>query len=193
MDMKGRHDLMKTRKLLEVAILSAIAFASFMLIADVAGAQQKFPISTTTDGVESRYVQQHVIDVGDVAGHQVRILEVHRTHTKKQIVLDGVKVVEEWDRGFSDYTNGVGPAHGYGIWVLEDGNKVFIQWHGTAYSTTTPTGSRRGTFNGATRIVGGTGKFANIRGVLSDSVEFDTDPQNGYSRGANKGEYWFEK
>lgn len=159
----------------------------------IAWSQQKFPISTTSEGVMSNYVQQHIIDVGDVAGHQVRILEVHRVHTLKQIELDGVKVLEEWDRGFSDYTNGVGPAHGYGIWVLEDGSKVFLEWHGTAYSAPTATGSKRGTFNGATRIVGGTGKFAKIRGMMTDAVEFDTDAQKGYSRASNKGEYWFEE
>lgn len=170
-------------------------FLLFALItfASLSEAQQKFPINTSSEGVNSRYVQQHIIDVGDVSGHQVRILEVHRVHTAKQIVLNGVKVVEEWDRGFSDYTNGVGPANGYGIWMLEDGSKVFLEWHGTAYSATTATGSKRGTFNGATKIVGGTGKFSKIRGVVSDSVEFDTDPQNGYSRASNKGEYWFEQ
>ncbi|HUF22473.1 MAG TPA: hypothetical protein VMP00_17185, partial [Burkholderiales bacterium] len=154
-------------------------------------AQQKHPINTTGEGVQSRYTQQHVIDVGDVPGHQVRILEVHRIHTAKQIVFAGVKVVEEWGRGFSDYTNGIGPAHGYGIWILEDGNKVFFEWSGIADSRTTATGSRRGTFNSASKIVGGTGRFTKIRGMLSDVVEFDTDPQHGYSRSSSKGEYWF--
>lgn len=154
-------------------------------------AQQKFPINTTSEGVQSRYVQQHVIDVGDVPGHQIRILEVHRVLPKNQFALNGVNVVEEWDRGFSDYVSGVGPARGYGIWMLEDGNKVFLEWHGTAYSSLTATGSRRGTFTGTTKIVGGTGAFSKIRGMVSNAVEFDTDPQKGYSRSANKGEYWF--
>jgi hypothetical protein len=183
---------MSARRLLKVFQLSAVAFVAALLVVDVAWAQQKFQINTTSEGVKSRYVQQHVIDVGDVSGHQVRILEVHRVHSMKQIVLDGVKVTEEWDRGFSDYTNGVGPARGYGIWVLEDGNKVFLEWNGTAHSEATATGSKRGTFNGTTKIVGGTGKFTKIRGMLTDAVEFDTDPDKGYSRASNKGEYWFQ-
>ncbi len=174
-------------------LLGLPVLAVMLCIAASASAQQKFPINSTGDGVKSSYVQQHIIDVGDVAGHQVRILEVHRVHSMKQIVLGGVKVVEEWDRGFSDYTNGVGPARGYGVWVLEDGSKVFLEWSGTAYSEATATGSKRGTFHGATKIVGGTGKFAKIRGTMTDAVEFDTDPQNGYSRASNKGEYWFEE
>ena len=172
--------------------LFAVAVLSVLVAAQSAWAQQKFPINTTSEGVKSNYVQQHVIDVGDVTGHQVRILEVHRVHTLKQIELDGIKVAEEYDRGFSDYTNGVGPAHGYGVWFLEDGSKVFLEWHGTAYSEPTANGSRRGTFNGATKIVGGTGKFAKIRGTMTDAVEFDTDAKNGYSRATNKGAYWFE-
>jgi hypothetical protein len=184
---------MRAREFLKAFRLAAFAFVPVLMATQVAWAQQKFPISSTGDGIESRYVQQHVIDVGDVKGHQVRILEVQRVHSKKQIVLDGVEVVEEWDRGFSDYTNGVGPARGYGIWVLNDGNKVFLEWNGTAHSEATATGSKRGTFNGATKIVGGTGKFAKIRGVMTDAVEFDTDPKNGYSRASNRGEYWFDE
>ncbi|HKB82348.1 MAG TPA: hypothetical protein VKD04_03965 [Burkholderiales bacterium] len=172
---------------------TAVMIVAALLVVNVAWAQQKFPINTTSEGVKSNYVQQHVIDVGDVTGHQVRILEVHRVHSMKQIVLDGVKVVEEWDRGFSDYTNGVGPARGYAIWVLEDGNKVFLEWNGTAYSEVTATGSKRGTFHGTQKIVGGTGKFAKIRGMTTDAVEFDTVASNGYSRASNRGEYWFEQ
>jgi hypothetical protein len=167
---------MNSRGILHSSFAAAVVWA--LTLPGTAWSQQKFPISTTSEGVKSSYVQQHVIDVGDVAGHQVRILEVHRVHTIKQIELDGVKVAEEWDRGFSDYTNGVGPARGYGIWLLEDGNKVFLEWNGTAYSEATATGSKRGTFNGATKIVGGTGKFAKIQ---------------GFSRASNKGEYWFEE
>ena len=77
--------------------------------------------------------------------------------------------------------------------IADVGNKVFLEWNGTAYSEPTATGSKRGTFNGATKIVGGTGKFAKIRGVLTDAVEFDTDTQKGYSRAAHRGEYWFEE
>lgn len=184
---------MSAEKFLKAFHLTAVAIVATLTAADFALAQQKFPINTTSEGVKSSYVQQHIIDVGDVAGHQVRILEVHRVHSMKQIEVGGVKVVEEWDRGFSDYTNGVGPARGYGIWVLEDGNKVYLEWNGTAHSEATATGSKRGTFNGSTKIAGGTGKFSKIRGMLTDAVEFDTDPQKGYSRASNRGEYWFEE
>jgi hypothetical protein len=28
---------------------------------------------------------------------------------------------------------------------------------------------------------------------MTDAVEFDTDPQKGFRRESNKGEYWFEE
>jgi len=105
----------------------------------------------------------------------------------------GTKVVETWSRGSSDYVNGIGPAQGYETWALEDGSKIFLEWRGTSYSEATSTGSRRGTFHGTVRFVGGTGKFATIRGVITSDTEFDTDPKTGYNRPASRGEYWFEK
>ena len=155
--------------------------------------QEKHRYDQSGPPQSSRYVQQHVIDVGDVPGHQIRILEIQRTHTSDHPVVMGTKVVESWVRGFSDYVNGVGPATGYGVWLLEDGNKIFTQYIGTSYTEATSTGSRRGTYHGTTRLVGGTGRFAAIRGVLTDTVEFDTDPKSGYNRPVSQGEYWFEK
>ncbi len=84
-------------------------------------------------------------------------------------------------------------TQGYGVWVLEDGNKIYTEWRGTSNSETTSTGSRRGTFNGTNLFIGGTGKFATIRGVVTDVVKFDTDPDNGFNDGTERGEYWFEQ
>jgi hypothetical protein len=153
--------------------------------------QQKQRIEMSGEGVKSRYVQQHIIDVGDVPGHQLRVLEVHRVHAMPNVTIAGVKLLEEWHRGTSDYTNGRGAAHGYGTWVMEDGSKIFVEWTGNAESEPTASGARKGSFHGTTRIVGGTGKFATLRGHLSDAVEFDTDPKAGYSRNASRGECWF--
>lgn len=175
--------------------MSGTGVATVLVILSVGNgwAQEKYRYDLSALPQSSRYVQQHVIDVGDVPGHQVRILELQRTYTKDNPVVMGTKVVESWNRGFSDYVNGVGPATGYGVWLLEDGNKIFLQYIGTSYTEVTPTGSRRGTYHGTTRLVGGTGRFAAIRGVVTDTVEFDTDPKSGYNRPVSQGEYWFEK
>jgi len=46
-------------------IVMAMAF-----ISTHAWAQQRFPISFSGEGAKSRWVQQHIIDVDDLAGHQ---------------------------------------------------------------------------------------------------------------------------
>lgn len=155
-------------------------------------AQQQFPIASTSEGQASKYIQQHKLDVGDVPGHQVRIQETHRTYNEKSpLAIEGVKASESWIRGFSDYTNGKGRAWGYGHWVLADGGKVFFEYSGQSHSETTGTGSLKGSYHGTTRIVGGTGKYSRIRGVMTDTVDFDNDPKTGYNNSDGKGEYWF--
>ena len=83
------------------------------LISTHTWAQQRFPISFSGEGAKSRWVQQHVIEVDDVAGHQIRIYELQRTYPSENgIVLDGEHVIEEWSRGSSNYTNGIGTCIG---------------------------------------------------------------------------------
>ena len=166
-----------------------------LCLAGMASAQQKYPYqhAATPQSSQSQYIQQHSIEVGDIPGHQIRIVEIQRRYTSDHPMVMGTKVVETWTRGFSDYVNGIGPAQGYTIWVLEDGNKFFTEWRGTSYSEATSTGARRGTYHGTWQFVGGTGKFATIRGVGTSDTEFDTDPKTGYNRPVDRGEYWFEQ
>ena len=176
-----------------VGIMALITFAMGMLLVGNALAQQKYSYNHSSPPQSSRFVQQHSIDVGDIPGHQIRIVEIQRMYTADHPVIMGTKVVEVWARASSDYVNGVGPAQGYDIMLLEDGSKIFSEWRGTSYSEATSTGSRRGTFHGTIRWIGGTGKYATIRGVIAAVSEYDTDPKTGYNRTNHKGEYWFEK
>jgi hypothetical protein len=156
--------------------------------------QQRVPLTVTGDGVKSRYVQQTAIDVGDVPGHQIRVQESQRTFpSENQPTIEGESIVEAWVRGFSNYTNGIGPAWGYLTWVTDKGNKIFVEYSGSSESATTATGSKRGTYHGTARIVGGTGRFVKIRGTLVDVGEFDTDAKAGYNRANSRGEYWIEQ
>ena len=184
---------MSARKLRRSLPLTAVVFVAVLLVVDVAWAQQKYGISTTSDGQTSKYIQQHKIDVGDVPGHQIRIQETQRIHNEKStLAFAGVRVKEGWVRGYSDYTNGKGAAWGYGIWILEDGNKVFYEYVGTSHAESTATGSLKGTYHGTTHIKGWTGKYKGIRGTTTDAVSFDNDPKNGYNQTQSEGEYWFE-
>jgi hypothetical protein len=67
-------------------------------------AQQKYSI---TEGAksESKYLQEHMIDVGDRPGHQLRVYELRNTYPAHDLEFAGVKVTESHVRGMSDYTN----------------------------------------------------------------------------------------
>lgn len=140
----------------------------------------------TVDAANSKYTQQHVIDVGDVPGHQVRLFEVHRTYPKNPPVINGLKIVESWTRGVSDFTNNSGASIVYHVYIAENGDKVFVQ--------TSPPGVQGGPDGKLTTtttgpITGGTGKFSGIRGLLRTSVTADL--KAGTKEVYVELEYWF--
>ena len=73
-----------------------------IVYAGMAVAQQKYSYNNSTKPQSSRYVQQHIIDVGEIPGHQVRIFGIHRQYTRGHPVVRGTKVVENRTRGSSD-------------------------------------------------------------------------------------------
>jgi hypothetical protein len=182
---------MSKQLLSKMAIVSGI----FAALSSSSGwAQQKHSIAISSEGVKSRYVQQLAIDVDDVPGHQVRVQESQRIFPPdKGPVLDGERVVESWSRSLTNYTSGIGPAWGYNTLITDKGNKIFLETIGTSESQVTETGSKRGTYHGTSRFVGGTGQFSKIRGYLVDVARFDTDPKAGYNVLDSHGEYWFEQ
>jgi hypothetical protein len=162
-----------------------------LLSSGMAWAQQKYQYSSSAAPTASRYVQRHKIDVGDLPGHEIVIVEIQRTHASDHPMVMGVKIIETSSYGFTDQINGVGRSEGYTTWTLEDGSKIFVEYSGAVYAELTATGSRKGTYHGVSRFVGGTGRFAAIHGTLTDDVEYDTDPKTGYNRPVTRGEYWF--
>src|SRR3989442_1079962 len=169
-----------------LAVLVVVAFAT-----TEGSAQDKFKISGKSLAANTKYTQQHIIDVGDVPGHQIRILVIHRTPTTEAAVYSGVRVVEEWARGYTDYTNGNGLATGYSVSLLENGDKIFSRWQNTTHTVVNADGSRKATFVGVTTLVGGTGKFQTIRGTQRFDGIFDA--KAGLNELKYEGEYWFEK
>jgi hypothetical protein len=155
-------------------------------------AQERHTLVISAENVKSRYVQQMAIDVDDVAGHQVRVFEWQRIYpADAQPVIEGEKIVEQWGRGYSNYAGGVGPAWSYNTYITDKGNKIFGQSIGTSDTTVRANGSRYGSYHGTAQFVGGTGRFAKIRGSFVDVAEFDTDPSTGFTRNTSRGEYWF--
>jgi hypothetical protein len=143
-------------------------------------------------GANTTCTQQHVMDVGDVPGHQVRIFELHRTYpadTKPN--CEGLRRTEDWVRGFSDYTDRNGPNWGYGVVTLENGDKIFSEYSGTSQTVVSPDGAKKSTAVGVGRYTGGTGKYQSIRGIERYSNVFD--PEKNYNEEQFEAEYWLAK
>ena len=101
---------------LAVAVSSGDAFA-----------QQTQNVSYKVGAENSKYTQQQFLDVGDVAGHQVRSFEIYRSFPTNAPVINGMKMKEQWTRGVSDYVDNNGTATTYNVYVLDNGDKFFTR------------------------------------------------------------------
>jgi hypothetical protein len=137
--------------------------------------------------VNSQYTQQHTIDVGDVADHQVRVFEIKRVYPTNAPVVGGMKIVESWTRGISDYTNNSGEARTYSIYVLENGDKFFTR--GSLVALQGPE-ARNLTATTAGPITGGTGKLARINGMARMIL---ANPQTGMNETQIEIDYWLRQ
>jgi hypothetical protein len=163
---------MYRRATLAVTTLALLSFAIALPMGE-AIAQQKQQVSFKTPATSSKYTQQHVIDVGDVPGHQVRVYEIQRTYSNNAPMINGAKLVEWWTRGLSDYTNNNGTGSTYSVYTVEGGDKFFARASLVAQST----GAGKLTATTAGFIIGGTGKFAGIQGPVHTLTS--ADPKAG--------------
>jgi len=84
------------RRTLALATIALLSFAVALPTGDVA-AQQMQRVSFKTPAANSKYTVQHVLDVGDVPGHQVRLFELRRTFPTDAPTINGVKLKEPSD------------------------------------------------------------------------------------------------
>jgi hypothetical protein len=171
-------------------VMSAGVALSMGLGAEAA-AQERCKMTLDTPGANSEYTEQHVMDVGDVAGHQIRIFELHRTFPDDNENCEGIKRVEQWTHGYSDYVDRNGRAWGYSVIELDNGDKIFAQWSGTSHTVIGEDGSKKSSYTGVTNWIGGTGKYQNVRGISRESVAFD--PEKNFNESHAEVEYWFDK
>jgi hypothetical protein len=156
------------------------------LTAPAAMAQQKHHVSYDTPAIHTTYTQQHIIDVGDIPGHQARLFEIKRTYGDDAPVINGLKLKEQWTRGMSDYINNNGPATLYNVWVLENGEKFFVRTSLVAQSS--GDGKLINMTSGV--ITGGTGSLARIRGIISSHGP--SEPTAGINANQTDIDYWME-
>jgi hypothetical protein len=166
-----------------LAIMTTAVWAAGVLPTSDALAQQRLIFKVSAEN--TNYVQQHMIDVGDVTGHQVRIFEVHRTYPADAPAINGTKIVESWSRGFSDYTSNNGEGTTYGVYVLENGERFFTR--GALIAAQKPESSNL-TALIVGPIMGGTGTLARMRGMVR--ISGTANPKAGTNEMQVDIEYW---
>ena len=57
-------------------------------------AQEKQQLKFKVDAANSKYAQQHTIDIGDVPDHQTCLFELHRTYPSNAPTINGKRIVE---------------------------------------------------------------------------------------------------
>jgi hypothetical protein len=157
-----------------------------LLVANSAVAQQKQQVAFTVPAENSKFTQQLTIDVGDMPNHVVRVFEVRYTFPNNAPVINGLKLVEEWDRGFGDRIDGSGPATIYTVYVMENGDRFFTRSVGVVQNTA---GKLTNTVVG--NITAGTGKLAGIQGNTRSVANFNYN--TGFVEPQIEIEYWIGK
>lgn len=138
----------------------------------------------------SEYTEQHVLDVGDLAGHQIRIFELHRTFPDIESNCEDLKQTASVSYGYSDYINRSGRAWGYSVDTFENGDKIYSSFSGTSHTEINEDGVLRSTYTGTTTYTGGTGIYQGIRGNSRAKIIFDLEAN--LNVGEFEMEYWLE-
>ena len=93
-----------------------------------------------------------------------------------QMVVNGVKIVEETARGTTDIIDGNGTATFYMVFTGENGDKMYARM---SQVSTGEGGKISATATGP--ITGGTGAFEHVKGIVRNAVKFDVT--SGFNEG----------
>ena len=151
----------------------------------IAAIHQK--VSYQTTAANTKYTQQHAIDVEDVPGHILRVYEIHRTHPNNPPVINRVALKEQFTRGTSDQTDNNGVSINHSTYVLVNGDKFFTRGTTVAQNN----GPGKSSNSSTAYIVGGTGKVGGIQGVTRGKAA--SEPKAGINENQTEIEYWFTK
>ena len=161
------------------------AGALSLVLSACAVAQQRTAYSFSA-ATQAKYTEQHVLDVADMPGHQIRIGTINTKYPNGAPVFDGVKATESNAWVSSDYINGNGRFTQYVVLQMENGDKIYQFIEGHLQTT-----AGKAAYTTVTTLRGGTGKFTAIRGLIRGSGV--TDFKTGPSPNPSEGEYWFDK
>jgi len=188
---------MLTRIRAYVMTLVALCLAVGLILFVPAGgsAQEKHKLSWSVRAENVKFTLVGRLEIPDMPGHFLSIFELRRTWPDNPPTIEGVKLVEEIVRGFTDFVLGNGRAWGYAFWRLENGDTVFLDWQNASQGIVNPDGSRKGTYLGTYVNTGGTGKVRGIKGLGRYSGLTEANAAGVVTRNEHsvEGEYWIEK
>ena len=123
-------------------------------------------------------------------GHQIRVYEVRYSYGGDGPTFDGVKVTESFTRAASDYVDGSGSTSGYGLYVLQNGDRIFSRFTLVAQTTVAEGGAKKTAYSSVSTLTGGTSRFRGIHGTLrtTGTTDFKSGPTQ-----QTEGEYWIDK
>jgi hypothetical protein len=174
-------------------LLIAASLFGLLFCSSASQAQQTFKYSfQSPPGFKSVYKQSHEIEVGDVAGHKIRVAESNGDYSSlgdAAPMIAGVRVKESRAYLTSDYIFGNGAASGYGVFMMENGDRIFMKMNILLHSKPGADAKPVSQFILTYAITGGTGKFKGIRGMLRNSAS--TDLKTGVSGELTEGDYYF--
>ncbi|CAM4113818.1 hypothetical protein [Roseateles saccharophilus] len=171
-------------------VCAAVALLGMLSVSPAAWSQQRQRVSFDVPAESTQYTQQHVIDVGDAPGHQLRVFEIHRVYGKNGPMVDGTRLKESWTHGLSDYTELNGGGQVYVTYLSESGERIYARGQIAAHATADGGGKTTRSLAALT-LVGGTGRFLGIRGVVRS--ENLANPSAGSNTSKGDMEYWMEK
>jgi hypothetical protein len=112
----------------------------------------------------------------------MRAYEIHRTYPNSPPVIGGLKLSETSEQGIGDRRDGGGDGSSYVTYVMENGDKFFVRQSLVIQNIS---GKTMATVVG--QIIGGTGKFSAMQGLLRATATFDT--KTGFNESQTDIEY----
>jgi hypothetical protein len=182
------------RPLLAMLILT-LAGGVVLSLSDIGFSQEKKKLTWSAKAENTKFVGHPLLEIPDVPGHTIRSFEFRRTYPDNPPVVEGLKVVEEVNRGFNDLVQGNGRAWGYTYWRFENGDFMYNEWQNAVQALVNPDGSRKQTYVGTYVTTGGTGKLRGMKGFgrYNGTTEVNREGQVTRNEYSAEGEYWIEK
>ena len=120
-----------------------------------------------------RYVQQKVIDVPDIKGHVVRILETEQK-MKNMKLCNGDGLILKKAYAMTDYIDHDGSVSGYDIYTTEKGDQLILKFTGNSQKKV---GEDLADSQQTGRFIGGTGALAAVDGDYQYVGKFNRDKE----------------